>query len=412
MRDAACDEVPDAERQIGPHLRVSVLIVEGREGEPTVHRNRFTGRGPDLRGDREAFVERDVPSAETEDRELGFGPRQDRTPDLHRGVEAPVRILVGERRRALVDPRVVCEVTARSEDHLDRDIGRPPLAQTFGNEVEEPAAAGAHHDLPRERPVFHETRGKTSELVQVRAHPVQAAGRAIPAERALVSGDAGELQAGGSSNAFDDLHGLLRRATAGAASGVAELDQDAERPDRSRRSEPPIEELDAFDGVDVAEELHGRVKELLGRPSDRRLVDELVRDQDPSHSGQANHAGLSRRGGRDAPRTGLELASPELRSHRRLPVRSELDVRPFAEVRHQPHVVTQRRIAQDQDRRREIAERPSLSADLADRDRIPREGEAPSESIDRHAVEELVRERDRSKGAHRADASTAEWKEP
>ena len=97
------------------------------------------------------------------------------------------------------------------------------------------------------------------------------------------------------------------------------------------------------------------IGELLRDPCSRREGRSPRWRSAPVDAPEAHHhPRLRHRRRRDPPRAGIELAPPELRRHRGLPVRRDLDAPGRAVVRHQREVVGERRLPEQEHRWKEV----------------------------------------------------------
>src|ERR687891_1723932 len=345
VRDAALHQIADVERDALLDTQERMLIVEVRH-DAAVERSQLARARPDRHGDRHALVERNVATPETDDRHPALRSRQHGTPHLHGRAEPRGTLgLAGERRQPLVQPGIVRQVATGPQDDPREHIAAPHVVEAFHDHVEERASAGGEDDAVVEPATLHERLAEAAHRVEVLADAIEACLRAVPADESFVPGDTGEPKRARCTNAFSHTDRFLHRSRAGAAAGIAELDENIESSRRVRVGQTGVQGLHPARRVDVAEKLDLGFVERARRPVDRRAIDELVGDHDPPYADLAHHPRLRGGARRGAPRTGRDLSRPELRRHGRLPVRRQVNAGAVAECRHQREVVAKRFLA-------------------------------------------------------------------
>ena len=232
-------------------------------------------------GTRQTGIVRQVAATGVEQGETGFRPRQHPGPDLERRLERRQRpVGQGRRSRRLVHPVVVRDVAAATQHHRGEPVGRQ-RAEHFGHHVEVHAAAGRHDARFGYQPL-----GPAllvgADAADEGSHPVQ--GRASRPVRWCPRS---------------------RRHRASSTPSAAQPNGPAARrrrrpghpcvPPRAR-ARPAVElcaprrhgvggKFEATVGVDVPADLELRLRvEAAGQPPQRLRVDDLVGDEDPTHS--------------------------------------------------------------------------------------------------------------------------------
>ena len=328
MRNAEHHAVADRWGRTAFELEVGVLVVQGRDAPARVgslDARRAQRREADRH--RQPHVEADVAPARGEDRQARFGHALHAGPQLQRGPQAFAAAAALDHRlhQPLVVAVVVRDVAARAQQRTHRALQLQPHAR--GHEIEDARAAGRHDHLVGVEQLLGVAR------LRHRGHALhQRAGVGVVARavaggaQAFITLDADQRHRGARVQRARQRERVVVRAHAGAAAGDADLEQHLERCRATLRRQPGFDAIELRQRID--QEHHTQVRVLRTQRLQCRQLDRLhhlVGDERAPRAGRHADPQLEHVGEGDAPGAGVELAPEQLRRHRRLAVRREVD---------------------------------------------------------------------------------------
>src|SRR5438270_427984 len=133
---------------------------------------------------------------------------------------------------------------------------------------------------------------------------------------------------------------------------------------------------------------------LVGNPSNRQRLDELIGEKDPMYAASPKHSNLLDCGCGDSPRSRVQLPLYDLRSHRGLAVWRQRDAPIRTVLRHQPDVVVECLLLERHDGKEQVSRQgvPTLMADISNSYHLVRGGEALEAPINGFAQDRLQNE--------------------